>query len=258
MQLVEKRNNACFNLVGLPLADRPAWFLALLPNLLALRATTGHPHWIVIDEAHHLLPAEAQPAPASLPEQLVNTIQVSVHPDLIARSALGSVDALLVVGNEPVENLQRFARATGRTITGPADRSELDTGEALAWLRDSGSEAVRIRTIPSHVEHRRHHRKYATGELPEDRSFYFRGPHGALNLRAQNLIVFLQMADGVDDETWTFHLRRGDYSRWMEQGIKDEALTSAVRRIETSDIDPQEARRQMHKVIEELYTLPAG
>jgi len=46
---------------------------------------------------------------------------------------------------------------------------------------------------------RRHTRKYAEGELDEDRSFYFRGPEGRLNLRAQNLALFLQIAEGVDN-----------------------------------------------------------
>ena len=54
---------------------------------------------------------------------------------------------------------------------------------------------------------KRHARKYAEGELGEDRSFYFRGPEATLNLRAQNLSTFLQMAAGVDDRTWLHHLR---------------------------------------------------
>jgi len=57
---------------------------------------------------------------------------------------------------------------------------------------------------------KRHIRKYAEGELGTDKSFYFRGPDGSLNLRAQNLSIFLQMAEGVDDNTWTHHLRSGE------------------------------------------------
>jgi hypothetical protein len=70
-------------------------------------------------------------------------------------------------------------------------------------------------------ERRRHQRKYAFGELGPDRSFWFRGPENKLNLRAQNLTVFLQLADGVDDGTWLHHLRRGDYSRWIGESVKD-------------------------------------
>jgi hypothetical protein len=257
MQVLETRANATFNLLGLPLADRPAWFLALLPRVLALRLQTGQPHWLVVDEAHHLLPSEARPAPANVPDHLPNVIEISVHPDLIAPAALTGIDALIVIGSNPVDNVRRFANATQSRITVPHEDEDLAAGEALVWLRGGDVAPVKVQTLPSRVEHRRHHRKYATGELPADRSFYFRGPRGNLNLRAQNLIVFLQMADGVDDATWDFHLRRGDYSRWMEDGIKDDALTEQVRRIESlREASADETRRLVHRVIEELYTLP--
>jgi hypothetical protein len=58
------------------------------------------------------------------------------------------------------------------------------------------------------------------GELGEDKSFYFRSPDGALNLQAQNLAFFLQIAEGIDDRTWLRHLRAGDYSQWRRDKIK--------------------------------------
>ena len=77
-------------------------------------------------------------------------------------------------------------------------------------------------------------------------------------LRAQNLIVFLQLADGIDDETWEYHRRRGDYSRWFAEGIKDEALTREAERIEAmQDVPPLESRALMRQAIEKIYTLPA-
>ena len=45
------------NLLGIQLADRPGFFSSLLTRLLDLRTKKGRPHWIVADEAHHLLPA---------------------------------------------------------------------------------------------------------------------------------------------------------------------------------------------------------
>ena len=74
----------------------------------------------------------------------------------------------------------------------------------------------------------RHIRKYAEGALGEDKSFYFRGPSNALNLRAQNLTIFMQMADGVDDETWLHHLQAHDYSRWVREAIKDDELADEL------------------------------
>jgi hypothetical protein len=54
------------------------------------------------------------------------------------------------------------------------------------------------------------------------KSFYFRGPTGKHNLKAQNLNVFCQIAEGIGEETWMFHLRRNDYSRWMRDVIKNQ------------------------------------
>ena len=90
------------------------------------------------------------------------------------------------------------------------------------------------------TEHKRHVRKYAEGELGPDRSFYFRGPDDRLNLRAQNLQLFLQVADGVDDDTWLHHLRQRDYSRWIREAMKDEELANDVAGIENAgDVAPK-------------------
>jgi hypothetical protein len=62
----------------------------------------------------------------------------------------------------------------------------------------------------------------------------------------------------VDDETWLYHLRRGDYSRWFREAIKDQALASKAEDTERSaDVSPEESRRQIRKSIESLYTAAA-
>jgi len=115
-----------------------------------------------------------------------------------------------------------------------------------------------VKLAQSNAERKRHKRKYALGELGEDRSFYFRGPRGQLNLRAQNLMLFVQLAEGVDDDTWSFHLRHGDYSRWFRDGIKDEALAEEAAQIEkNSALDPRSSRERIKQAIELRYTAPA-
>ena len=101
-------------------------------------------------------------------------------------------------------------------------------------------------------------RNYSAGELGEDRSFYFRGPEDRLNLRAQNLTMFLQLADGVDDHTWLFHLIRGDYSKWFREAIKDEALAGEVAQYEKDgQISARESRQKVRAAVERRYTAPA-
>jgi len=64
----------------------------------------------------------------------------------------------------------------------------------------------------------------------EERSFWFRGPESKLKLRAQSLALFLQIGDGVDDETWLFHLRNGDFARWFAAVVGDARLAERARR----------------------------
>lgn len=258
MQLVEQQKNAVVNLVGLPLDDRPAHFVSLLSRLVALRTRTGQPHWLYVDEAHHLLPQSLQSIQQALPERLAGVVLITVHPHLIAGDALRWIDAAVVVGDEPLTTLRQFADASGAALDLAGDDAQLARSDALVWTRDAGPRPAQATPTRTRAEHRRHDRKYAEGELPPDRSFYFRGPDGKLKLRASNLIAFLQIADGVDDETWEHHRRRGDYSRWIAEGIKDETLAEEARRIESmAAVAPSHSRSLMRAAIERLYTLPA-
>jgi len=82
MQLLAKPDENCvINLIGLPIADRPSFFASLSPRLQELRAHTGRPHWIVLDEAHHLLPVEWGHLPKALPQKLGEAVLVTVHPE---------------------------------------------------------------------------------------------------------------------------------------------------------------------------------
>ena len=256
LQLLQKPDaNAVVNLVGLPLHDRPGFFVGLLPRLQELRAKTGRPHWILIDEAHHLLPAGWDPAPLALSHALSNMIFVTVHPDQVARAVLDDIDLVMALGEAPHETLAKFSAATG--TPSPCQPVDLAPGQTLVWSKKAGQPFV-IDIAPGKLDRRRHRRKYAEGELPPDRSFFFKGPAGSLNLRAQNLILFMQIGEGVDDATWMHHLRRGDYSTWFREAIKDRALAEEVREIEQQrDLPPAESRRLLKAAIERHYTLPA-
>jgi hypothetical protein len=258
MQVLDRPSqNAVVTLLEMRLDDRPEFLQRLLPRLLELRTRTARPHWIVIDEAHHLLPSGWQPSTTSLPAQAKNIALVTVHPDHVATAVLGLVDSLIVVGRDAQATVDAFARGRGddpSAIRLPAH----DHDPKLAWFIRLGELPVRYRgTVPT-ADRRRHQRKYAAGELGEDKSFYFRGPKGRLNLRAQNLELFLQIADGVDDETWRHHLQKGDVSSWFRDAIKDETLAEEAAAIEANKkLAPSESRAQIRAAIESRYTTPA-
>ena len=248
--------NVVVNLIGVPLADRPAFFLGLLPRLQELRAKTGRPHWVLVDETHHLMPREWHPTAGVLNPGLTGMLYVTVHPDRIAPPVLQSVGMIAALGDAPETTVRNFAAAAG--LAAPAiDGARLAAGEALVWS-GTGTQPIKIAISPSHTERRRHRRKYAEGELPPDRSFYFRGPHEKLKLRARNLVQFLQLAEGIDEETWLHHLRQGDYSRWMRSSIKDDALGDEVEAIEREESPTaEESRTRIKAAVEERYTMPA-
>ena len=105
---------------------------------------------------------------------------------------------------------------------------------------------------------KRHARKYAEGELGPDKSFYFKGAEGKLNLRAENLLSFLNIADGVDDATWEFHRKAGDYSNWFSQAIKDQELAGVVAAIEQDrHLDSVASRAAVRTEVQRRYTAPA-
>jgi hydroxymethylpyrimidine pyrophosphatase-like HAD family hydrolase len=246
------------NLLGLALADRPRFCATILSRLQEMRARTGRPHWILLDEAHHLLPVDWQPADLVLGDALSSIVCVTVHPESVAAAVLRRMDVLALLGDSAERALQAFALAADATVP-PIHENARETGEALLWLRRTDEPPFIVRARAPQGERRRHKRKYAHGELGPDRSFYFRGPQERLNLRAQNLMLFLQIADGVDDETWLHHLRHRDYSRWLDESVKDSELARAVSLIEseTADQAASLSRDRIRAAIEEHYTLPA-
>src|SRR5262249_4363342 len=153
--------------------------------------------------------------------------------------------------------IQEFTETVGQPLP-PMRHSPAQTGEVLVWYCQSNVAPFRLRPTPSLTERRRHRRKYAEGELEPERRFYFRGPEGKLKLRVHNLILFRQISDGVDDTTWLYHLRQGDYSRWFENSIKDAALAAEVKQVEErTELSPQESRALIKAAIEHYYTLPS-
>ena len=253
--LEDPKLNLNLNLLGISLADRPQYFGHLFPSLQAMRTRTGRPHWIVLDEAHHMLPFDWGHVDKALPHRLGETVLVTVHPEHLAPLTLSLVDVVVLVGQSPEKTLKAFADALGLDLHWP-DGLSYQRRHAVAWFPRSGKPPFSMRVTSSRVERIRHLRKYAEGNL-RDRSFYFRGPEGRHNLKAQNLLIFAQIAEGIDEETWLFHLYNGGYSTWFREAVKDPYLADQTERIEhRRDLQPAETRGLIVSFIEGRYTLP--
>jgi phosphoglycolate phosphatase (TIGR01487 family) len=246
------------NLLGVRLLDRPHFFTELFFNLQAMRARIGRPHWLVLDEAHHLLPATWGHAGLSLPQRLGETILVTVHPNQVAPAVLAMVDVAIAVGPSPLDTLREFGAGLGKLpFSLLPDQMTNSEGDVACWLVQSGQDPFPMHVIHGKAERIRHLRKYAVGDLKWHR-FWFRGPDNRHNLSAPNLMLFCHIGRGIDDETWLFHLRRGDYSRWIRDSVKDKDLADLVRQVEElSGEDARGSRNRICDVIEAKYTLGA-
>lgn len=243
------------NLLGIPLADRPNFFCQLLPNLQAMRTRAARPHWIVLDEAHHMMPPEWIHLDRIMPQEMGEVLLITVHPGHLAPSVLSMVDVVIAVGPSPQETLQEIAEAKGQSLQWP-DGLTYESGRAIVWFPRRDEMPFSMKILRGRTERIRHHRKYAVGDMRLD-SFYFTGPDKRHSLKAQNLAIFSQIADGIDEETWLYHLRRGDYSQWFRGAVKDSYLADHTARIEQRrDLSPAKTRTLIRGLIEARYTLP--
>jgi hypothetical protein len=228
------------NLSALSMAEKVSYATKVLAVVSSVRAASGLPHWLIIDEAHHVVPADGSAAVDVLRASAESLALITMSPDLLAADVRREVRTLLTT--DP-----------GAAAGGPP----LARGEALLVPLDgSGAPPVRFHVAPREVEHRRHLRKYTEGELPAERSFYFRGPGAKLNLRAVNLVRFVELAEGIDDATWQHHLDAGDYSRWLRVMIKDPELADEVATIERSPhLEPAHSRRLVLGALRARYAV---
>ncbi|HEX5064364.1 MAG TPA: hypothetical protein VFV99_33545, partial [Kofleriaceae bacterium] len=252
--LRDAHRNAVVNMLGVAVEHRPEFFAQLLPPLVELRTRTGRPHWLVVDEAHHLLPGSWEPA-TELALRPRGTIYVTVHPGSVAKPVIESINTLLVVGDHPDKTVKEFAKVAAVKKTPHVPTEKLAAGHTLLWHTDS-KQAFDVQTYQCRTERTRHSRKYVEGNLGPH-SFYFRGPDRRLNLKASNLMLFVMLAEGVDDDTWTYHLRKREYSTWFRDNVKDPELAEAVERVETdTKLSAEASRMVIRGEITKRYTLP--
>ncbi len=249
--LENPHTSAVVDLSGLAADARRAAFKQLVARLGALRATCGRPHWLLLAEAHRLLPSDdAEPLP-ELASAGCSMLYVSVHPESMSRAALESVDAVIAIGARPHETLTTLSGALD--VAAP-QHGELSPGpgEAVLWMCRGDEPPYRFSMAPAEAQRKQHRHRVIEGSLPPERSFYFRGARRQLNLRAQNLPLFLQIGLGVDEETWLHHLHEGDYSRWLYEAVKDPALAAQVAAVERSGADAESSRAQVSAILEKF------
>ena len=254
--LRQPRTSLVLDLSAMTLAEKVSYATKVLGAVAAVRSTSGLPHWLVIDEAHHILPAEGSPAADLLGPEREALCLITLAADVLTPQARALPNAVASTDLEAFQTGLRSMVAERRASPPPlANGGPLQRGEAaLAWLAP-GQDAVRFRVGRRRIQHQRHVRKYVEGELPAERSFFFRGPDNALNLRAANLARFVELAGGVDERTWAHHLASGEYTQWLREMIKDPDLAADFEALQAADLPAAESRRRALVLIRERYAV---
>lgn len=242
-------------------AERDAYVGELIEVLERMRADTGLPHWIFVDEAHEPFGAGRLACASFVPESRGYCL-VTWRPRELCETAKGCFDYLLVLAGE--HGIERDALRMALELTGipraPEAAKDLELGQGLL-VRMQGEPALQVFTLPSRtVEHVRHWHKYAGGELPPERRFYFRDDGDSTGAVAANLEQFHHEVRRCTLDVLRHHAAGGDFSRWIRDVVKDGGLAAASASVERGiqrsggAQDVEALRRELIELIEERYT----
>lgn len=254
--LVQAGVNVVINALTLSEPEQQPLFAAVLQSICQLRARSGRPHWLLVDEAHHILSTIDHQLEPHRPVDLTATILVTVEPASLATDVLKGIDVVLALGGSASYLMTSLARRLNIRLSEYIPALSYD--EALFWSPKSGLPLRVIKRNAPRQVHNRHSGKYALGDVGEWHSFYFRGPNDVVNFRARNLTEFLKISDEVDDVAWNYHLHAHDYSAWFRNVIRDDALAQTVAAIERDQSpDPRDSRKRIRDAICGRYVIPS-
>lgn len=206
---------------------------SLMPMLNTLRRATGLPHKIVLDEAHYFL-AECDVArviDAELAGYILVTYRVSALP-LAVRQTPDSV-VMVTRETDPTEIDTLLALCRPCLAESSAVFPGLLTSEAalLPGPEEANGRACRFRMAPRLTAHVRHRTKYLDMPVVDQQAFVF-DEEGRPGVRARTLKEFTGLLAVLPPDRLSGHLRRHDFSRWIDDVFRDHPLAARIRSLE--------------------------
>jgi len=225
--------SAVLDLSHLDHKEKTSYAKTLLKRLRGLRARTGLPHRIVVDEAHYFLhdPDVTELFDWSLSGYTLVTYRASQ----LHGAVLDAMQSIIVTRASDPAEAEALRGRFGRE-TDPQDWTEilpnLETDEAalLPGSAESGDRLVRFKVSRRLTEHVRHERKYVSVPLPPQSSFVFMRDGTATGDRACSLGEFVAILE--EEPTFGDHIRDHDVSRWVRDVFVDGVLADRIREIE--------------------------
>src|SRR5262249_4541022 len=126
--LRRQRSGLVLNLSSLRMADKVDYAAKTLAAVAAARSAGGMPHWLIIDEAHHVFPRDGSPASDLVHRDPAPLCLITLDVDKLARDM---ADVPNVVASTDVTAFDRAIAALRDARRGPALPPRI-AGDALA------------------------------------------------------------------------------------------------------------------------------
>jgi hydroxymethylpyrimidine pyrophosphatase-like HAD family hydrolase len=215
----------------------------LLPQLVALRRRTGLPHKILLDEAHYYL--NRPDCGQLIDPELAGYILVTYRISGLIPSIRMTRDAVVMITRETdrheAETLLQLCRPKPCAAVRPGLFGDLTMGEAalLPGAEESRGQVRRFELASRLTAHVRHRTKYLDMPVLDSQAFVFTD-NGYPGPRARTLKQLIGLLAALPGERMEGHLRRHDFSRWLDDVFRDNPLGSYVNTIE-GRVDTEDA-----------------
>jgi hydroxymethylpyrimidine pyrophosphatase-like HAD family hydrolase len=258
--LSEEPLSIILNLSSMPLREQARYVNDALCALDGIRAATGIPHWVLIDEAHYFF-HDGAPCVRFLESRTGNFILATYRPSLVASTVYANIGAHLITDTTVEEEryfITKLLQARGpQNLVFRDALMELQMPRTGLLLEDADGPRWQVFTPGERVTRHTHHaRKYADTRLPEDRAFRFLYTDGPAPVSAYNMADFHKAIQTAPIASLRHHLMAGDFSRWVADVLGDEQLAFGLRKLErTTRAGAAPDRSEILAHIEDRYLI---
>jgi hypothetical protein len=215
--------------------EKREYLRTLLPLLVTLRRNTGLPHKILLDEAHYFLsgPDASRFIDPELAGYILVTYRISSLPAPVRMTADAVVMVTRETDPEEAKALLAMCRPQPCATVSPDVFRDLQTTEAalLPGAEEAQGQVRRFQLAPRLTSHVRHRTKYLDMPVLDSQAFVFTGD-GRPGARARTLKELTGLLAALPADRLASHLRRHDFSRWVEEVFRDRPLAAHLRKVE--------------------------